>query len=512
MRRALLWALTLVLALASCAKGADRFVSPTGAGMACSLAAPCSVSTFVANVGQAGDVALMIGGTYRGNQEIWTSGLTFRPRTMAERVTVDGQWLVAPGVNNVWLDHLEFTITTRPSAQNALQLGPSNMGINTNGSGTKVTNCVVHDAGGTGIGWWLRAINSEIYGSLLYFNGSSDQDHGIYTQNSAGAKDFVANIAENNYHGGNQGYGNVGLFGYSYLDNFFYDNGFLLPGHGPQQQFIHTGDLPSSNNVVRGNDAGHRWPPSQTASAIDFGGPASNGCSGLIVEDNYFMAAVRFMPAANPCKPQSMKNNVFSEPIAGFSKLAWPVNTYLGQIKPTTPRVHVVRADKYEPGRFNVSIFWAQTPTVPVPFPAGTLVVGQTYAVQGAQDFYGPPVLTFVYAGAPVPFPAGALPVGKPLAFAAPPATGPDFNAYVIRAIGGVSTPTPAPSSTVTPTATATLSPPTPTLTPTPTRTQTSTPSSTPTDTPTMTPTPTPTDAPAIFVCVTATPKPKPTP
>ena len=67
-------------------------------------------------------------------------------------------------------------------------------GIDVFAAGTKIINCIVHDAG-QGIGNWTTALNSELYGNFIYFNGYVAPDrthgHGIYTQNYNGGSKLI---------------------------------------------------------------------------------------------------------------------------------------------------------------------------------------------------------------------------------------------------------------------------------------------------------------------------------
>ena len=65
------------------------------------------------------------------------------------------------------------------------------------GSGLKFINLVIHDAR-QGISYWKEAVDSEINGCLIYYNGWQGTDrghgHGIYTQNHTGTKKMIDNI------------------------------------------------------------------------------------------------------------------------------------------------------------------------------------------------------------------------------------------------------------------------------------------------------------------------------
>ncbi|MEG7741721.1 hypothetical protein U2084_14885, partial [Listeria monocytogenes] len=74
----------------------------------------------------------------------------------------------------IWRD-LEFAQTglARQSAQSGSVPNDITIahGVDIHAIGTKIINCVIHDAVGNGIGLWSDASGSEIYGNVIYYNG-----------------------------------------------------------------------------------------------------------------------------------------------------------------------------------------------------------------------------------------------------------------------------------------------------------------------------------------------------
>jgi hypothetical protein len=98
---------------------------------------------------------------------------------------------------------------------------------------------------------------------------------------------------------------------------------------------------------------------------------------------------------------------------------------------PTSAFVYV-RPNAYEPGRLNITVYnWERQATVDVDV-SGLLAVGASYEVRNAQDFFAPPVLSGVYGGGTLALPMTGLSVAAPIGGTAPPATGPEFNAFVV--------------------------------------------------------------------------------
>ena len=71
---------------------------------------------------------------------------------------------------------------------------------------------------------------------------------------------------------------------------------------------------------------------------------------------------------------------------------------------------------------------WGLAPSVNVDV-SGILAVGAPYEVRNAQDYFGPPVMSGVYAGGTIALPMSGLSVATPIGGAVmPPPTGPEFN------------------------------------------------------------------------------------
>src|SRR5204863_1952630 len=73
------------------------------------------------------------------------------------------------------------------------------------GPHTRLVNLVVHDAG-QGIVSWADAQGSEITGCIVYNNGASGADRGIWVQNQSGTKNVVENLVSNNFGEGLSAY------------------------------------------------------------------------------------------------------------------------------------------------------------------------------------------------------------------------------------------------------------------------------------------------------------------
>jgi PKD repeat protein len=65
------------------------------------------------------------------------------------------------------------------------------------------------------------------------------------------------------------------------------------------------------------------------------------------------------------------------------------------------------------------------------------LAIGASYDVRNAQNYFAPPVLSGTYTGGSLRLPMTGLSAAAPIGGTAPPATGPEFNAFVLLSVGG---------------------------------------------------------------------------
>lgn len=202
------------------------------------------------------------------------------------RATIAGQIQVKN--DHIWLWGLEIA-------------GPPESGVSVlGGDGIKVINCVIHDKGaaqlpverkpsGQGIGGWDVGNDHEFYGNILYHNGWTTLDHGIYSQNQAKhtVKRYVDNIVFEN-----AGFG-LHLYGSDpYLDGLYVEGNCcfatgLMPRHPnpPQVNILIGGMNRLANVIVRGNCTYH--PSATSKRGVDIGYSGSPNRD-ILIENNYF--------------------------------------------------------------------------------------------------------------------------------------------------------------------------------------------------------------------------------
>ena len=141
----------------------------------------------------------------------------------------------------------------------------------------RFVNLVIHDMPGCGVGFWQENSDSEIYGSLIYFNGSSKFEHGIYTDNQNGSKRIADNILFNNY-----GYG---IHAYA-SGSASYENNITLDGNVSFNNGLLAGQPPQSNLLL----------------GVDTGGPAPALNPAITNNFTYYASQTTLRPTIRVCE------------------------------------------------------------------------------------------------------------------------------------------------------------------------------------------------------------------
>jgi hypothetical protein len=299
------------------------------------------------------------------------------------RVTIDGGLRVENPSKFLWIWDLEIVVSenltetrvAKDSGSHPKDLARPWGSLNIlGGEQCKFIHLVIHD-NAQGIGFWKSAVDSEVYGCLVYDNGwiGPDRDHGpgIYGQNQKGIKAVTDNIFFGNYSNTTQFYGSSR----AYVDNFHIEGNIAF---GPRKEggrctFLIGGGRGSRGIVIKNNIL-YQIPMSVGYTAKD-----SEDC---LVEGNVI---IRSGLSIRGFKTVTEKGNVI-----------WreqPKDTV-----PDTPRVFV-RPSKYDPSRANLAIInWEKSKTVDVDF-ASFLQPGDAFRIQSALDFFGSPVAEGTFKG-----------------------------------------------------------------------------------------------------------------
>jgi uncharacterized protein (TIGR03437 family) len=472
----------LMLAVANAAApGREFYVSPSGTpdgdgsrdkpwDLGTALRHPAAV--------RPGDTIWMLGGNYGDGKNRFESVLAGAPgrpiilrQAKGHRASIQGG-LVVRG-EHAW--YWGFEVTNSFNVNRQTDQVPFSLDIF--GPHTKFINMVVHDTG-QGFGFWLPAVDAEIYGSLSFYNGFKMPDrghgHGIYTQNREGVKLIHDNIVFQQFGVGLHAYGSSQAWveGYDVRGNVVFQNGFLAGGKFSVVDNILFGVGRPLDRIVVEENFVYNKPEDDTGySRIGWSfGPGPNGKASI--RNNYFMGG-QYPVEVGFWNQLTFTGNVTYSKSQFNARLdvqddqdpasySWDGNTHYGPQrflwqKKSTPADawkqagvdrnsrfqfgdpsgvwSFVRPNKYEPGRANIIIYnWDKKDSVPVDV-SKVLKAGTRFEVRDAQDFYGKPVLAGLYEGGELSIPMAARepmrPVGENLPVL-PQHTLPQFGAFIL--------------------------------------------------------------------------------
>jgi cysteine-rich repeat protein len=439
-----------LLALSLPARAAEFHVAPGGSALGDgSPGAPWDLATALAHPPAVapGDVVWLHHGVYRGPFESRLRGEESAPivvrQAPGERAVIDGGCSGSPVlvVDGAHTWYWGFEVTNSDPHRVVKERGPwptlpRGIGVYTRqvpggAVGTRFINLVVHDTAG-GFGVWKEAVNAEVYGSLLYYNGweapERGHGHGIYVQSESGTTRVVDNLLFDQFSHGIHAYASASGFlnGLHVEGNVAFNNGRLSAVTGNARNILVGGGVVAENPRILDN---------ATYDPLDGGGENNlgyfAGATGMVASGNY-LAGPRAL-WMNASSVASFSDNTLIGGTYGLEPGDYPDNAYL-PVPP--PGAHVVvRPNHYEAGRANVAVFnWDLEDTVPVDLSA-VLAPGDPYEVRDAQNFFGPPLASGTFDGSPIAFPMTRTLVARPVGLVpvAPTPTGREFAAFVVR-------------------------------------------------------------------------------
>ena len=433
-----------------------------------------------------GDTVWLHAGTYRGG---FVSRLSGRPGVpvvvrgeRAGRVTIDTQprddkdngLFLLLGADAVYRD---FEVTCSHPKRETKIAGswPEDIrrgNVDVRGDRISVVNLVVHDCA-SGFGFWAEGEGGEISGCLIYNNGwrGPDRGHGhaIYAQNAKGTKRIVDNVLFHQFAYGIHVYGSekASLKGFEIDGNIAFENGCLTRKGDNAPGIMVGGASPAvriaiRDNVVVGGGVRLGYPWGTTSEDVVCTG---NYCEGLVVRDfrkatiarNTIVAHsnVVQLEAAERLLLTGQRWNendyyvtdgrwgecavVEGSKSRGLTYDQWRTETGFDAkstfTKGTPSKLRViVRPNTHEPGRAHIAVQNpASLPEVEVDL-SRVLSSGQKFRIVSVKDFFGPSLVTGVYAGKPVRVPMKPVtppaPVGMPNAEL--PVTEPQFAAFIV--------------------------------------------------------------------------------
>jgi hypothetical protein len=424
-----------------------------------------------------GETVWLRGGTYSGSFTSRLAGDPSKPIIVRqyplEHATLEGNLSVFG--HDVWFWGFEL--------MNPNPTGATSNGINSRAPRVKYINLVIHDANSSGIGFHdgadlVPAPDGEVYGSIIYNNGTlNNNHHGVYVDNNVGAKSVRDNIVFNNWAFGIQVYatgpnqylnnitvdGNI-VFNNSRIGGAF-DGEFIIGGSGvPVVGGVLTNNYTFNGDGRLAADVGWYYSSANTDIRVTgnyfVGGLEMDDWSTAVVTNNTIYATTIAVPQASGVlfSRGSISTHTYSGNIfyGDSTVLGWGHNpakgpgsisrTNFASWKSLTgwtnpgqfaggvpPDLVVVRPNAYETGRANIAIYnWSKAAIVPVDV-SGVLTQGQKYVLLNVLNFYGTPVLAGTYQGGSLQVPMTVVASPAPLGRGqSGPAPGPTFNAFVL--------------------------------------------------------------------------------
>ena len=349
-------------------------------------------------------------------------------------------------------------------------------GVNCFGSNIAFINMVVHECS-NGFGFWSNGEGGEIYGCIIYNNGwdAPDRGHGhaIYAQNKAGTKRIVDNVMFNQFCYGLHAYGSskASLSGFHVEGNVSFNNGAAKGAEALAPALLVGGGCPAERIEVVSN---YTYSTGCGAPALQLGYGAKN--KDAVVKGNYFVGPVslqlwnRLQVSGNTFIAPEAPVRLRVAQVEAGALGEWSENMYInmsgkekiialssesqsaektlyewrrefGQDRGSMPapgrsiRPRVfVRPNAYEPGRAHIIVYnWDKRDLVELEL-GKILRPRMRFKIVSAQDFFGPPLMEGRYEGRMARLPMKEYRALPPLGKDGyqPPATGPEFNVFVV--------------------------------------------------------------------------------
>jgi hypothetical protein len=198
---------------------------------------------------------------------------------------------------------LELACSTPSRADSGQANDPTGIAAN-DSTHIRFVNLIVHDMPGQGFGLWTESVEAEVYGTIVYYNGTNHFDHGIYTQNATGTKRIEDNIIFGQASHGIHAFGSeaAALDHFYIAGNVIFNNG-LLVGQGERN--ILVGGLRVARDLTLVDNFTY-YPPASARGANNLG--YSAGCADAKVTGNYFVGPTAL--ALINCLPSQLAQNV----------------------------------------------------------------------------------------------------------------------------------------------------------------------------------------------------------
>ena len=443
------------------------YASPTGSSSGDGSASrPWDLTTALAGGNgrvQAGDTVWMMGGTYTGN---FRTAIAGQPGKMivyrqfpGVRATIDG---------TIRLDGADVALW----GFEVMRSAPSGVlpAVEARGARQKFINLVIHDAAQQGITFWDEAVDAELYGNIVYNNGTHENlDHGTYVHNMSGTKLIQDNVFFNNLAYGIHVYAGLGdgtQRNVHVVGNVSFNNGTISTRYSAKGNILIGAEDPDEgmraidNLLYFSGSAGENMRIGYIASnrdAVVTGNTVYGGGTALVVGD-WSSTTIQNNTVGGPAEIVDLRdspsghnftgNRYYRTPLAAAWRTGagtalpladWKVATGLGSTDLAVADVPVetkvfVRPNKYEAGRATIVVYnWGSQGSVSVNL-SGVLSSGQRYEVRNVQDLYGAPVASGTFSGGSVSISMGGVapPARLGRSTPTPPRTSPVFDTFIV--------------------------------------------------------------------------------
>jgi hypothetical protein len=391
-----------------------------------------------------GDTIWLRGGDYVGQFVSHLKGDVNKPITVrqfpGERAILESTGLVIDIQDTVYVDFWGFEIASNDNPRDPDTRPLWGFGVRVHQGEVshhiRFINMIIRDMPAQGFGWWIANTDAEIYGSLIYHNGVTELDHGIYTKNQTGTKRIEDNFIFDNASHGIHAYSSTDdtLNNFVMEGNTIFNNGSIgyntvNHNYGTFKRNILLGGYVRVNNsTIKDN---YTYYPGTSGQSLNLGYNA--GSSNVNVQGNYLMGGQ--VQLGGSYSGLNMQNNtIYASSLLGFTASQFPNNTY-NSSKPTGVKIFV-QPNKFEINRANVTVYnWDKNTTVNLSAAdlAGfSIPNGAHYELRNVQDYFGD-VITGVYNGSSISIPMTNHSVEQPLGLSFKPATTfPEFGGFVL--------------------------------------------------------------------------------
>ena len=367
---------------------------------------------------QAGDTIWVAGGIYHGTFTSELRGhdgapITIRPLP-GEHVIIDSNIAQPTGsaltINGYWSIYRDFEVLSTNGNRISAFSGsnPTDIdlagGLNIFASHIKVINFIIHDSS-CGISFWRPAIDSELYGNIIYNNGWSGPDrghgHAIYTQNETGTKRIENNIIFFGFGTGIHAYTEGGsIQGFDILNNVWYQTGASDPRASQRKDNCLVGGFQPVARLLLKNNQG--WSLGR-GTRIGYGGSVDNLDATFI--DNYLAEGLWF---AGNWNNLNLQNNHIYGDLINVDTGSFSNNVFLPE-HPSNGTKVFIQPNKYDFSRARLSIYnYAEQDSVLVD-PSEFLKVGDGFEIRSVFDLNGSAIVSGFFDGTDISIPMGTV-------------------------------------------------------------------------------------------------------